>query len=90
MEPGTNKDPVGAGRTWRLAGACLLLVGLGGAALLAWWALAFHRSDEQLWMVPVGLVLLGTPLVAWLSVCAAGLCRRLESPVTPPALDPER
>ncbi|KAG1354652.1 hypothetical protein COCNU_07G007650 [Cocos nucifera] len=79
MEPETNKE-LGDGRsgtrTWAVAaGACLLLVGLGGAALLVWWALAFHPSDEQLWMVPVGLILLGTPVVAWLSV-GADLCRR--------------
>jgi hypothetical protein len=32
--------------------------GLGGVALLAWWAVAFGRADAMLWMVPAGLVLL--------------------------------
>lgn len=47
-------------------------VGLGGAALLVWWALAFHPANARLWMVPAGLVLLGTPILAWLSVLASG------------------
>jgi hypothetical protein len=34
-------------------------------------------THEQLWMVPVGLVLLGTPLIAWLSLFASGGCRCL-------------
>ncbi|KAF0891451.1 hypothetical protein E2562_009872 [Oryza meyeriana var. granulata] len=55
--------------------ASLVAVGLGGAALLVWWALAFHPANARLWMVPAGLVLLGTPILAWLSLCAsAGPC----------------
>jgi hypothetical protein len=46
--------------------------GLGGAALLAWWAVSFRRAGLMLWMVPAGLVLVGTPLLAWLSVVASG------------------
>ncbi|XP_048540124.1 uncharacterized protein LOC125519322 [Triticum urartu] len=57
--------------------ACVAAVGLAGAGVLVWWAVAFHPAREQLWMVPVGLVLLGTPLVAWLSLFASGACRRL-------------
>jgi len=50
----------------------LAAAGLGGGALLlAWWAVAFHRENAMLWMVPAGLVLLGTPLIAWLSVLVA-------------------
>ncbi|KAG8083006.1 hypothetical protein GUJ93_ZPchr0014g47573 [Zizania palustris] len=52
--------------------AGLVAVGLGGAALLVWWALAFHPANARLWMVPAGLVLLGTPVLAWLSLCASG------------------
>ncbi|BAS90618.1 Os04g0577375 [Oryza sativa Japonica Group] len=55
--------------------ASLVAVGLGGAALLVWWALAFHPANARLWMVPAGLVLLGTPILAWLSLClSAGPC----------------
>ncbi|CAL9094670.1 unnamed protein product, partial [Musa textilis] len=53
---------------------CLLIVGIGGGALLAWWALSFRHSNERLWMVPVGLVLSGTPLLAWLSIFAPVTC----------------
>jgi hypothetical protein len=50
-------------------------IGLGGAALLVWWVLAFHPANARLWMVPAGLVLLGTPILAWLSLCLyAGPC----------------
>ncbi|KAL5213977.1 hypothetical protein ABZP36_003129 [Zizania latifolia] len=52
--------------------ASLVAVGLGGAALLVWWALAFHPANARLWMVPAGLVLLGTPILAWISLCASG------------------
>nr|XP_051196232.1 uncharacterized protein LOC127309407 [Lolium perenne] len=68
-----------------LVAASLVVVGLGGGALLVWWAAAFHRANARLWMVPVGLVLLGTPLVVWLSVFASGPCDRSSSRVPPPA-----
>ncbi|KAJ0964087.1 hypothetical protein J5N97_029209 [Dioscorea zingiberensis] len=48
----------------------------GGGAILVWWALAFHPSNKQLWMVPLGLVLLGTPLVAGFSLLASSACAR--------------
>ncbi|KAK8449441.1 hypothetical protein SEVIR_7G219900v4 [Setaria viridis] len=60
--------------------AGLVAVGLGGAALLVWWALAFHPAHARLWMVPAGLVLLGTPVMAWLSLLASGPCGRQPSP----------
>lgn len=56
--------------------ASLVAVCLGGAALLVWWALAFHPANARLWMVPAGLVLLGTPILAWLSLCASDACGR--------------
>ncbi|XP_037489348.1 uncharacterized protein LOC119368106 [Triticum dicoccoides] len=66
--------------------ASLVAVGLGGAALLVWWALAFHPAHARLWMVPAGLVLLGTPVLAWLSLFASGPCRCGRRPVeAPPA-----
>ena len=50
-------------------------MGLGGAALLMWWALAFLPAHERLWMVPAGLVLLGIPILACLSL-TPGSCGR--------------
>uniref|UniRef100_A0A0A8Y138 Uncharacterized protein n=1 Tax=Arundo donax TaxID=35708 RepID=A0A0A8Y138_ARUDO len=48
-------------------------------------------------MVPVGLVLLGTPLIAWLSLFASSACRWLgrlragaDQPPVAPAVVPER
>ncbi|XP_066359851.1 uncharacterized protein [Miscanthus floridulus] len=81
--------------TWA-CGAAVAGVGLAGAGVLVWWALAFHPAHQQLWMVPVGLVLLGTPLLAWLSLFASGACRWIDRlrdhqpPPVRPAPDPER
>ena len=47
---------------------CLTAAAMAGAALLAWWAVAFHPSYAQLWMVPLGLVLAGTPPVVCLAL----------------------
>ncbi|KAF7050852.1 hypothetical protein CFC21_059156 [Triticum aestivum] len=80
---GRGRSSTGAGAGWAWSWACCAVaagvaaVGLAGAGVLVWWAVAFHPAREQLWMVPVGLVLLGTPLVAWLSLFASGACRRL-------------
>ncbi|CAM0870239.1 unnamed protein product [Alopecurus aequalis] len=62
-----------ASSSWafRAAVAGVAAAGLAGAGMLVWWAVAFHPTTEQLWMVPVGLVLLGTPLLAWLSLFAS-------------------
>ncbi|KAG2571747.1 hypothetical protein PVAP13_7KG119165 [Panicum virgatum] len=60
----------------------LVTVGLGGAALLMWWALAFLPAHEQLWMVPAGLVLLGIPILAWLSLTSGSPARHAR--VAPP------
>ncbi|XP_062196501.1 uncharacterized protein LOC133899527 [Phragmites australis] len=61
-----------AGREVVLAAAvvdvCLFGAAMAGAALLTWWALAFHPSYSQLWMVPVGLVLACTPPVVCLAL----------------------
>jgi hypothetical protein len=73
--------------SWLSATAAgLVAVGLGGAALLVWWALAFHPANARLWMVPAGLVLLGTPVLAWLSLLASGPCDR-QAPPPPPDAD---
>ncbi|KAF7062090.1 hypothetical protein CFC21_068728 [Triticum aestivum] len=80
---GGGRPSSGAEAGWAWSWACCAVaagvaaVGLAGAGVLVWWAVAFHPAREQLWMVPVGLVLLGTPLVAWLSLFASGACRRL-------------
>ncbi|PKA53069.1 hypothetical protein AXF42_Ash018977 [Apostasia shenzhenica] len=52
--------------------AVLLLAAIAGSALLAWWTVKFYPSVEQLWMVAVGLVLLGTAAVVGFSLLASG------------------
>ena len=73
----------GAGSSWafRAAVAGVAAAGLAGAGVLVWWAVAFHPATQQLWMVPVGLVLLGTPLLAWLSLFASSsACHHHDAP----------
>ncbi|OEL37615.1 hypothetical protein BAE44_0001364 [Dichanthelium oligosanthes] len=90
---GERAEQAGTRSAWAAAAG----VGLAGAGVLVWWAVAFHPTHEQLWMVPVGLVLLGTPLVAWLSLFASGAGRWLgrlragddRQPIAP-AVVPER
>ncbi|TVT99710.1 hypothetical protein EJB05_54910, partial [Eragrostis curvula] len=84
--PGASPTRAGAA-VWRAPWSCvsataasLVTVGLGGAALLVWWALAFHPANARLWMVPAGLVLLGTPILAWLSLFASDPCGRHQAP----------
>ncbi|CAO2210340.1 unnamed protein product [Urochloa humidicola] len=51
---------------------CLAAAAMAGAALLAWWAVAFHPAYAHLWMVPVGLVLACTPPVVCLALRFSG------------------
>ncbi|XP_020093003.1 uncharacterized protein LOC109713364 [Ananas comosus] len=53
------------------ANRLLILISLLGAGMLVWWAAVFHPSNRQLWMVPLGLLLAGTPVVVLLSVFAS-------------------
>ncbi|KAF8765373.1 hypothetical protein HU200_008516 [Digitaria exilis] len=83
----TRQAPSSAPAAAAVTGMSLLAVaGLGGVALLAWWTLAFRRDNAMLWMVPAGLVLLGTPLLAWFSVLASGPAKQ---PPPPPPLASE-
>ncbi|KAG8046336.1 hypothetical protein GUJ93_ZPchr0008g12884 [Zizania palustris] len=58
----------GRGGVGAAVDACLVAAAMAGASLLAWWALAFHPSNSELWMVPVGLVLACTPAVVYLTL----------------------
>ncbi|XP_074589929.1 uncharacterized protein LOC141845822 [Curcuma longa] len=72
------------GESWTAVAinCCLLAAGAAGGALLAWWVQSFRRSNRQLWMVPAGLVLVGTPVFAWLSLLASAVGRMIR-PVAP-------
>ncbi|KAK1653414.1 hypothetical protein QYE76_071219 [Lolium multiflorum] len=92
---GAAAEEESARSSWafRAAVAGVAAAGLAGAGVLVWWAVVFHPATRQLWMVPVGLVLLGTPLLAWLSLFASSpACkgRRLgthhDHPLPPPAM----
>ncbi|PKA54223.1 hypothetical protein AXF42_Ash000056 [Apostasia shenzhenica] len=74
MEAGGGRTAAegGAGGGVLAAAAASAFACVAGAGVLGWWAWAFHPANEQLWMVPVGLVMLGTPAVVWFSFVAAG------------------
>ena len=71
---------------------CMVAAAVTGASLLAWWSLAFHPTNSQLWMVPVGLVLACTPAVVCLALilsaepCIAVAIREAEAGVKAAAL----
>lgn len=46
----------------------LLFVSMGGGVILAWWSSKFHPSNRQLWMVPLGLILMVTPIIICFAV----------------------
>ncbi|KAK1273670.1 hypothetical protein QJS04_geneDACA010801 [Acorus gramineus] len=71
-------QPPRARRSAVVASLLLLATSLAGGAVLVWWALEFHRANDQLWMVPVGLVLFSTPIVVWFSVFASDACQFLQ------------
>ncbi|KAH0465856.1 hypothetical protein IEQ34_005959 [Dendrobium chrysotoxum] len=71
---------------WLAASLLLFLSSAGGGGILAWWFLSFHRENQRLWMVPLGLVVLGAPLLACLSISfSQDGCRWVvQRSVTPP------
>ncbi|KAH0466019.1 hypothetical protein IEQ34_006122 [Dendrobium chrysotoxum] len=53
--------------------AAAVVICAAGAGILGWWFQAFHASNQKLWMVPVGLIMLGTPIVVCFSFAASGI-----------------
>ncbi|KAK6777296.1 hypothetical protein RDI58_024013 [Solanum bulbocastanum] len=41
---------------------------MGGGVILTWWSSKFHTSNRQLWMVPLGLILVVTPIIICLAI----------------------
>ncbi|KAG0458788.1 hypothetical protein HPP92_021916 [Vanilla planifolia] len=42
-----------------------------GIGILGWWAWAFRPFNHHMWMVPLGLAMVGTPVVVLFSIAAA-------------------
>ncbi|CAA3023304.1 uncharacterized protein LOC111313976 [Olea europaea subsp. europaea] len=65
-----------------------------GGLILAWWQFYYHPTNEQQWMVPIGLILFFTPLIVWFSVFLSDICNSspnsLDSSPEKPFHDPER
>ncbi|KAJ4728042.1 Group XV phospholipase [Melia azedarach] len=55
--------------------SCLwsFLVSMTGGLILGYWESEYHPTYNQLWMVPLGLILLITPVIAWLAVFVSEL-----------------
>ncbi|KAJ6710260.1 hypothetical protein OIU74_011194 [Salix koriyanagi] len=51
-----------------------ILVSMAGGLLLLWWGYEHHPTNTQLWMVPFGLILFLTPLIAWVALVGSGTC----------------
>lgn len=85
-------DKPNCAKTWA-ACMCLVFVSAVGGATLVWWGFEYHAANERGWMVPVGLVLFGTPILISVSVLASELSclRRQVGPastrLSPPDLE---
>ncbi|KAI4311423.1 hypothetical protein MLD38_036321 [Melastoma candidum] len=80
LHPPTDVQSDGGGDCWgKRLKACLawlgvLSVSVIGGLMLGLWTSWYHPTNSQLWMVPFGLVLLVTPVLAWVSVVASEIC----------------
>ncbi|KAL4586205.1 hypothetical protein LXL04_010837 [Taraxacum kok-saghyz] len=43
-------------------------ISIVGGFILLFWEIKYHPSNSQLWMVPVGLIMFLTPVLAWFAV----------------------
>ncbi|KAH0456239.1 hypothetical protein IEQ34_014146 [Dendrobium chrysotoxum] len=90
METGGDGKKIPAGFVQGAAWPFLILTGLAGCALLLWWAVKFHPSNENMWMVPLCLIMVGTPIIICISFLADDVSETLEHlcKTPPPAPDP--
>ncbi|KAF3325075.1 hypothetical protein FCM35_KLT11232 [Carex littledalei] len=83
-----HPKPVSPDNPTKVLAICSLLVFLSGTAVIVCWSILFHPSNRQLWMVPFGLVLIGTPITVWCSVLASDSSRLVE--LMPRRFGPDR
>jgi hypothetical protein len=50
------------------------LVSMAGGLLLLWWDYEYHPTNSQLWLVPFGLILFVTPVIACFAVVVSEAC----------------
>ncbi|KAL5726763.1 hypothetical protein ACHQM5_000026 [Ranunculus cassubicifolius] len=50
---------------------CSFAVAAIGSLMLLWWTIAYHKANTHQWMVPMGLLLTGTPAIIWFSLFAS-------------------
>lgn len=48
---------------------------MAGGLLLLWWDYEYHPTNSQLWMVPFGLILFVTPVIACFAVVVSEACK---------------
>ncbi|KAI4369813.1 hypothetical protein MLD38_018217 [Melastoma candidum] len=69
-----SRDHLGKRLTACLAWSWVLSVSMIGGMMLGLWASWYHPTNSRLWMVPFGLVLVMTPVLAWVSMAASEIC----------------
>ncbi|KAG9445172.1 hypothetical protein H6P81_016512 [Aristolochia fimbriata] len=95
-ESSMEKTKAGNGNTSIVAAAWVVFsfsVSLIGAFILVYWSRCYHEGNEELWMVPVGIVLFGVPIFIWFSLVASEAGRRWQpensSSTVSPAPEPD-
>ena len=56
----------------------LVLVSVSGGFVMGWWAVRFHRSQKQQWMVPFSLVLMIAPIFILISISISCFCTSMD------------
>ncbi|CAL5383213.1 unnamed protein product [Camellia sinensis] len=61
--------------------SCLawFLMSMVGGLILVWWEVNYHPSNSQQWMVPIGLILMVTPVIVWFAAFVSETCSPRES-----------
>ncbi|KAH7863569.1 hypothetical protein Vadar_019294 [Vaccinium darrowii] len=72
-----------------IVGTCLtclasLSISMVGGLMLFWWETRYHPTNRQLWMVPLALILLVTPLLVCLAAFFSDLSDYESSASVPP------
>lgn len=50
------------------------MVSLSGGLILGYWEYEYHLTNSQLWMVPLGLILLVTPMIISAALLVSEIC----------------
>ncbi|KAK7275422.1 hypothetical protein RIF29_16538 [Crotalaria pallida] len=74
VENGEYKESSKITKPYLMILVLCLLISIIGGSLLGWWIYKYHPTNNQLWMVPFGLILFLTPLIVWFSLFISDFC----------------